>query len=257
MPRQTSRRATVLLDFDGVILRHPRAAELIRDRCERYVSGMTGCHPSSSAPRNLNRALYTTYGHTNYGLYRLGYSASLQRFNSYVYGGIDYDALFSDKEVVESHKTTMQDLDHLCEHHDTYIFSNAPTVWCSEVMKRIAASSSSRRAPTSEHQPRIHPGHVQEISPGLRVLQMPYLKPDIRAYEAVETMFSLSTGEKNKEIYFVEDSFLNLAQVIPRPRWRSMLLSDSYFALPNGLTLVDSLARVKTHVDVMGTPSSF
>lgn len=261
----TAKRATVLLDFDGVILRHPRASELIRDRCERYVSNMTSCHPTSSAARQLNRALYTTYGHTMYGLYRLGYSASLQRFNSYVYGAINYDALMADS--AELHKAIMADLYDLSKHHDTYIFSNAPVTWCLEIMGRLvtllppSCLSSVDERPVPEHLPR----NAHYVAPGLHILQTPYLKPDVRAYEDIERMFLhvdqkggvlSNNNKKDDKFYFVEDSFVNLAPVVSRPRWRSMLLADSYFALPNGVTLVDSIARVKTHIAYVNSSHS-
>ena len=239
------RSATVLLDFDGVVLRHSRASDLIRHRCERYVANMTGCHPDSTSARELNRALYTTYGHTSYGLYRLGYSASRQRFESYVYGSIDYDAMLSD--VGMSHDATMRELHALCEHHDTYIYSNAPLAWCSEVMKRLP------RPVLRQQQQQLGRNRAlqfPEIAPGLRILQTPYLKPDVRAYEDIETMLSpIKYGRDVEKIYFVEDSFANIAPVLRRPRWRSMLFTDSTFSLPNGVTLVDSLSCVKQHVD--------
>jgi hypothetical protein len=182
-----------------------------------------------------------------YGLYRLGYSASIQRFNSYVYGAINYDALLADS--AESHKAIMSDLYDLGNHHDTYIFSNAPVTWCSEVMKRLVKSlPPSTSVNESVQTLNTLPQNAHYVAPGLHVLQTPYLKPDVRAYEDIERMFLHVDKKRDDKFYFVEDSFVNLAPVVSRPRWRSMLLADSYFALPNGVTLVDNIARVKTHI---------
>lgn len=218
----------VLLDYDGVVLRHPRASRLIRRRCERYTATQTGCRPGSNAARDLNRALYTTYGHTHVGLRRLGYPSDIACFNAQVYDGIDYKTLFENTEddVMEANTKMLKALMCLTDSYNVKIFSNAPREWCVETMRQMDSSPNGAAL-----------AHLQSNFIDLAGL----VKPDIRAYVAAEIALSWSASASDGDIYFVDDSLVNIAPVITRPGWKSVLFTTSKFTLPSGLALVSNL----------------
>lgn len=222
-------KPTVLLDYDGVVLRHPRASRLIRKRCERYTAMLTGGRAGSNAVRDLNHAVYTTFGHTHVGLRRLGYPSDIVSFNAQVYGDIDYNALFENTEddVLEANVKVLKDVLRLAESYEVKIFSNAPREWCVETMRQVDMSGGAALA------------HMQSNFIDLSTTGL--VKPDIRAYVAAEIALSWSSCASDGDIYFVDDALVNIAPVFARPGWKSVLFTGSNITLPSGLALVSSI----------------
>lgn len=115
-----------LLDFDGVLYKNPKAMSYVANRSSAYVHKkmkLVGAAPTHSSD-TINKGLYTTYGHTVIGLRKLGYDASTEEYNEFVYDDMPY-AAFQDPWL-ESREWP----------NHTYVFSNAPSHYCNRITNR-------------------------------------------------------------------------------------------------------------------------
>jgi FMN phosphatase YigB (HAD superfamily) len=216
----------VLLDFDGVVLRSHPASSHISARCTHYAKQFIKVRNPIKAAE-INRHLYTNYGHTVLGLQKLGFQdANLFDFNRYVYDSFDYSGNF--KSIRETHKT---DSDSMFRFFDAMeskgigikIFSNAPPAWCSTILGRMC--------------------------PGIEAIEcIPstsrYLKPQLQCYAEAERFVS---DKGYDHCIFIDDSMLNLGQVVGDPKWTNILFSremqDSPIILKNRLFVVSNLKQ--------------
>lgn len=177
---------SLLLDIDGVIVRDRLLLAHVRDNCARYVeSKIPGCRD----PKRVNQVLYLTHGHTARGLAH-SFNVDTSDFNSKVYDKRLLDHLGEvlstqdfQEEAAEVHAFTKKGW-------NVTLFSNAPTVWCTQVARAIGDDLSIR-------------------CPGDDVMKWP-LKPDATAYED----FS-----KVQTHVFVDDSLKNLGTARWLPNW--------------------------------------
>lgn len=197
---------TLLLDFDGVILRHDRATKYIVSRSEKFANKFLKMMTQSDLQR-VNREIYRVSGHTSLGLQKLGYENTISDFNDHVYSNIDYESLFQDPSLQLSNRRdidTLIDLKNSCFHNDVDIrlFSNAPHVWCQEILRRMS--------------PLLSMSSFDED------LTSDLVKPDPRVYAGIEERYPGS------RLYFVDDKLENLIPVCDNPRWVKILLDDQH-----------------------------
>lgn len=91
------KNSIALVDFDGVILKNPRASAYISRKVSSYVKytlNKSGIEPKKELLERFNNELYTGYGHTLLGMKSIGLNTSLKEFNEYIYGDVnDYKYL--------------------------------------------------------------------------------------------------------------------------------------------------------------------
>lgn len=195
--------AALFLDFDGVILRNHPAHKNIANNCINYVNRYVPFYNPLKA-QELNKYLYTTYGHTLIGLQAINTPASVREFNTLVYDSFPYTKYF--KDIKQTHAKdihTIQKLLAECEsnHIPVHVFSNSPDEWCHTIMHMM----------------------------GLPLLQSTSticgerLKPDLLCYGNIEKAYP----GYNKYI-FVDDTFINFKNIMDNPKWVKVCMTNEY-----------------------------
>jgi FMN phosphatase YigB (HAD superfamily) len=192
------RRAAVLLDFDGVVLKSKVIDRVIVDRCVDFVAKMTGC--SAARARTINRNAYASAGHTALGLHALGYgNGSLQcmldEFNEHVYDGIRPADLVRKATDEEFDAVGMIALAASCNMRDVpvFIFSNAPQQWVRGITGAFGFD-------------------LDAWNVGVLSACRSQVKPSIQAYAAAEKELSraLQTPATCVRVIFVDDKMTNV-----------------------------------------------
>lgn len=211
----------LLLDFDGVLLKHSRSSFEISKRSQNFVRMTTNVVNDNEA-RHLNANLYKNYGHTVLGLQRMGYKVSVADFNKYVYSGINYDELFTDFKRTNSQDIrSFTELAKFCRSQKIpiYIFSNAPNEWCGTIMDMMLQNDTFYNfVDTSDE-----------------------LKPSFVLYENVSYKF------KGKKIVFVDDSFINFTNSFRNNQWTNVHYTSDKYTINknnNNLYTIDSLDKI-------------
>lgn len=203
----------VVFDFDGVIVRNRRMGEFITREAERFVEKKMSCYPSKS--KEMNRVLYTTYGHTALGVAKALCEDPRQvtrEFNQFVYGDLKYRRL---RNLVRYH-----DITRLLELKNTFapcnekaaLLTNAPLAWCENVCSIIGVDLytiiDSEKCVTSDNL---------------------FLKPDCHNYQLIESLYDTEQLLKEKEtLMFMDDSHVNFTPVLQNPLWSCVHIdSDS------------------------------
>jgi len=199
-----NKKAALLLDFDGVVLRNHPAHRAVSLKCQRMMSHFINIK-SPAKLQEINNALYQTTGHTVIGLNRLGFKVSPQAFNKVVYDTFDYTAF---KNIGQTHKRDIDDLCKLadfCSPNDIYlgIFSNAPDTWCKTILQAMSAQ-------------------LSEI-PTMSCVTDNNLKPLDDTYDIIEK----NILNKFSKFTFVDDKILNLLPVMENQKWTKIWLSES------------------------------
>lgn len=209
----------LLLDFDGVILRHPRALKHIEERIIDYVQiNVYKGYLGREDARRLNYDLYNRYGHTHIGMKKLFLPFShVSEFNDFVYDPAFLNKIYRDvvedeslhKEIADFKrwlKTFKQTTGIPC-----YIFTNSPSRW-SELWLM--------REPNQTH---IH-GIEDVFGSDHALFYNPadsMLKPNVLLYKNIE--HHLLNSKKNPEqeirLLMVDDSISNLEPITYNPRW--------------------------------------
>lgn len=208
----------VLIDYDGVVLRSQTLSKVVSKRCERFVRNVTGIHEASKL-HNLNKALYTTYGHTVHGLRSLGFDVETIDFNKSVYGGLNLSNFYiNDHDIDVWGLTAMLD-----EYPESYIYSNAPTRWIVDTMS--------------------HNPEAKRLLSRIKIIESTdgeLLKPDIRSYcNIIDNCLSPST---DRDItFFVDDSLLNVQSAMRLPKLKGLWVTTGQFNLTDDITAIRGL----------------
>lgn len=171
-----------LLDFDGVLYKHPKAMWYVSKRSSEFVHHkmkLPGKH-ASPISEEVNRNLYRTFGHTVLGLQRMGYEATIEEYNEFVYDQMPYAAIKPDDPIPQFAE-------------DTYVFSNAPAIYCDRIAGR----------------PLPHISDLFDHS-------LP-LKPNKKVYDDINHKFP------EHQIFFFDDCMLNFAYTMHMPNWVNVL----------------------------------
>jgi len=182
---------TLLLDVDGVLLRDKRLMAHVSENCVSYVRSKL---PQCKDPRETNKALYLSHGHTARGLQRV-FHTNVSDFNQQVY---DASLLNHLADVLASREFQADAIDlHALTHEgwNLKLFTNAPWIWASKVALAIGDTVSV-----------TCPGNPGE-SP---------LKPEPEAY-----MFS-----QHHLNIFVDDSLKNLGTARYLANWQCVYFNE-------------------------------
>lgn len=235
--KMITKACKVLIDYDGVVLRSPKAASLVGARCTRFVSKTTGVL-NNDAAQLLNKHMYQTHGHTLHGLRHMGYDVDTDDFNKHVYKNMPYRALDIKEDEID-----LAGLLAISRDYETYIFSSAPNDWVVNTM----ASMGSLGTKTLDN---------------IRFLPRPvsHLKPDIRAYCEVEdvlrdpqesefvminnTLIEMDPPEPH-EFLLIDDLLLNVNSAVRLPTWKGMWITDDHFKVNDSIQAVRNLSEVR------------
>ena len=127
-----SNKRSVLFDFDGVLFNHKEGLNLIADRASSFVNELVKAGPSQV--KEINKRLYTGYGHTLIGLKEeYGLDIDLHTFNEYIYDPFTINSIYGMERTKEMRVKASEARLALSVAHDlglnTYIFTNAPKLW--------------------------------------------------------------------------------------------------------------------------------
>lgn len=217
-------RTAHLFDFDGVLLRKHKAHNVIGNQCSRFVGKVLNIRDPVQATE-VNKHLYTTYGHSYLGLRGLGYDVDLDEFNAYVYGRFDYYSHF--KEVRHTHKEDVDEFlkiyqNELVQPH-ACLFSNAPDKWCYTIMEMMGL-----------------PVEIKSMSD----VTMNTLKPMEACYQSVETYLNQRGYD---HFVFYDDTMVNLKKVAHKPYWTKVLISQNVSENPTYLAHDFTVASKPSH----------
>jgi FMN phosphatase YigB (HAD superfamily) len=203
-----------LLDFDGVVLRHPKVLQRVSQRVVEYVQQNTGSYLSQADATRLNRELYGRYGHTHLGMKKLFRPHStLADFNRFVYepGFINglYREFGKEASVAQDMGAWKSWLEaHECDDHGilekVVIFTNSPSAWVEPWLASSPLCNTFDEILSSDHPLFNDPNKKTD---GL-------LKPALELYERIEYYH-----ESHQLLYFLDDSRLNLEPICQRPQW--------------------------------------
>ena len=125
---------SVLWDVDGVLVRDKLLLEHVKDNCVRYVAAKL---PEAKSPRDVNKLLYTKYGHTARGLQK-AFQIDASDFNEKVYDKRLMDHL---AEVIYGTEFQLEakEIHNLSKHGwKVTLFTNSPIEWAGRVARAIS-----------------------------------------------------------------------------------------------------------------------
>lgn len=202
-----------LLDFDGVLLRHPKVLQRVQHRVVEYVQQNTGSFLNHNDATRLNRELYGRYGHTHRGLKKLFKPQStLYDFNRFVYEPAFIQSLY--REFAKDPQLALDfsawkhwmELQQRDDEHGlldkVLIFTNSPSSWAETWLSQSPLHSCIDEILGSDH-----PLFQERSGETL-------LKPALELYERTEYYH-----RPHQLLYFMDDSPLNLEPVSNRPQW--------------------------------------
>lgn len=208
----------LLLDMDGVVFHQPRVSKYLVQKIAGYVRKNAPHVHTVEQGVELNRFLYTNYGHTHIGL-RAVYgndAPSLKHFHKHVYDADMMTYLNIHKKDADFEKRSVE-VYHLLQDAKrkdvpVYIFSNAPMNWCEAVIRMMYLTDfiPEERVLCSDHP----------------VFQDSLLKPDRKLYTSVSDFIKNTHYDKGMELVFVDDSFSNLKPVVAEGTWKPVFFSN-------------------------------
>jgi len=184
---------SLILDIDGCIIRDRLLLAHVQDNCVKYVATKL---PEAKNPRQVNKILYTTHGHTARGLQKV-FQIDTSDFNEKVYDKRLLDHL---AEVLYStdFQQEAKEIHDLTKHEwKVTLFTNSPIEWAGRVARAIS-------------------DEIFVVCPGSDPTTCP-LKPEAAMY----TQFP-----KHLTHIFVDDSMKNLATVKYLPNWHPVLFNE-------------------------------
>ena len=185
---------SLLLDIDGVIVRDRLLLEHVKDNCVKYVSAKL---PEAKNPRDVNKILYMTHGHTARGLQK-AFQVDASDFNAKVYdkrllehlAEVFYGTEFQ-LEAKEIHALTKKEW-------KVTLFTNSPIEWAGPVARAIS-------------------DEIHVVCAGSDATTGP-LKPEADMY----TQF-----QKHLTHIYVDDSLKNLETARWLPNWHPVLFNQN------------------------------
>lgn len=223
---------TLLLDFDGVILKNKVIERKLSRKIERYC-GDTLKIDNKRLSRKMNRELYLSSGHSLLGLKKIGVPQSLKQFNEKIYN-FNYNELYeniTDENIEDIRKII--DLKLFCQSQDISlkIWSNSPSQWCRSLINYMT-----------------HELSGMEIVDNQNCIYL--LKPEKDSYEYIEYKC------RGDIIFFVDDKLSNFFNVLNNRKWVSIYYTSEEECEKNcnNMWTINDLSHIK---DILNKYSSF
>jgi FMN phosphatase YigB (HAD superfamily) len=184
---------SLLLDIDGVLIRDKLLLEHVKENCAEYVRSKL---PESKNPRETNRLLYLSHGHTARGL-TSAFGIDTSDFNTKVYDESLMDHL---AEVIygSEFQQEAKDIHELIRNDwNVNLFTNAPVEWAAPIARAI--------------------GDEVFISCAASDVTKSPIKPEAGAY----THFA-----KHHTHIYVDDSLKNIGTARWLPNWHPVYFNE-------------------------------
>lgn len=180
---------SLLLDVDGVLIRDKLLLNHVKENCVAYVASK---FPECKNPRETNRHLYLSHGHTARGL-NMVFKMDTSDFNEKVYdkrlmdhlAEVIYGTEFQ-QEAKEIHELTQHDW-------KVTLFTNSPIEWAGPIARAIGDD-------------------IFVACPN------PHMKPEIPAF----TRFP-----RHHTHIYIDDSLKNLGTARYLPNWKSIYFNEN------------------------------
>lgn len=218
---------TLLLDFDGVILRNKSIEKHLIKKIEKFSQRYLKITNSDLAS-SINRQIYSTSGHTLIGLQNFGCPVSLRDFNDEIYN-IDYHSLYqlNYDNKMENDILSLRKLKSWCDDRKIkiFIFSNSPDIWCRSFLDLMSSE-------------------FKNIEILNNFNSSFFLKPQDSFYNYIEKIINTDL------IYFVDDKWINFNPVFSKNKWVNIFFSDQCHKLNDKMYIVSELLHVPDILDM-------
>lgn len=185
----------LVLDYDGVVFKNPHAMEAISNRSAKFVSKKLKM--SFSNARMVNTTRYKVHGHTVKYLQHIGVDTSLEEYNEYVFGNIDWDDIALNLKNDDHEPIIDVYLLNKLQGQKCVLFSNAPRLWVDKTLEALGT-------------------HVDILFDEVFSCEtLDQLKPNEKVYKDIERRYP------DDDLLFIDDSILNIHGLGERwkPHW--------------------------------------
>ena len=199
----------LVFDYDGVLMRNKYALNSVSNRVTEYVSHKMNV--TQSEARRINKIQYKIHGHTVKYLQQEGFDVSIDDFNDFVYGGLDYDDI---REHIEcSDILRWVDLTNLntSQRKKSILFTNAPEIWVEKTLDFMGGK------PEMFFDSMYYADSIYE------------LKPNPVTYHVIETEYP------DDKLLFIDDSIMNISNLSDRWSTKCFDEDDSIYEVGSNL----------------------
>ena len=227
-------KKALLLDVDGVVFNHKGLSRKVSSNVVNYVAKKLNVEQYEAA--GINSLLYSQFGHTHIGMKRVyNIDHTIHDFSAQVYDDEMLDKLSStvlDGELMKN-STDVRLIANKCMMHDIdmYLFSNAPYVWCKNVVNLLMLQDviSNDNILCSDH----------DVFQGS-------LKPQKLVYDTIADVISHKHRDDDIQLIYVDDSFTNLVPVLGDRRWRPIYFNKDGFGINNKtVSTIDNILQIR------------
>ena len=205
----------LIFDYDGVLFNNKEAMNMVSRRSVEFV----GKKLKISYPEacRINRIQYKIHGHTVKYLQSNNIDVSMQEFNDYVYGELDWDELGN--YITANDVIRLIDLTNLnnFQNQKSILFTNAPEVWVENTLNLMGGDTSM---------------FFDEVYCAESIFE---LKPNLCLYDSIEKK------HPNDKLLFIDDGLLNVSNL--GNRWATRHFTDSDTVYEAGIQLIQSGAN--------------
>ena len=182
---------TLLLDLDGVVNINKKIDKKVFDLSVKYLQKELKVNIEKA--KKINSKYYPKLGHT-YKIIKYfdkdvrEESYYLDKYNNFVFNSIDYNYLYKSlttEDYIHFEKFN-NFLESLSLFVNYYIYTNAPYIWCYEILKMTGLNDKFEKD-------KLITSDV-----------IKYTKPEIESYSSIDSKFN------NDKLFFVDDSYKNL-----------------------------------------------
>lgn len=211
-----TRPKVLLLDMDGVVLRHPTVTRILSNRVQSFVKRKINPYMTDEKAERINQVLYKEFGHTVLGLQKVYDSnIGLDEFCKDVYGKafMDYLAIMDKDEAFMNNANEVRRVIQYFKEQEIpiYIFSNANFEWCRVILDKMGLADAvmNKRIIGCDHY--IYTTAKNEVC----------LKPNYATYtKAVQHIYHTEGKGEEKRIIYVDDQLKNLIPVMHNKLWK-------------------------------------
>ena len=201
----------LLMDMDGVVIKHPMYAKSIQNRVHSFVKKKLDKFMPDKKVEQINKVLYKEFGHTVIGMQKLYDSnITLKEFSDYVY----HKDFLNTLHVINEDEVAIKRLLKAAQEKNTdvYIFSNAPDAWCNKILESMNITD----------MPIIGCDHfIYQNSESASLC----LKPNFITYLKVMQYINLKNTKTKNTFIMVDDQIQNVLPMIDNPNWKGVWLN--------------------------------